>query len=68
MDIPVKTCKQCGNVYVVPYIPSLGIELVLTLFTSIIGGGIYWWIRGRGIRCPVCHSRDFDVIHKELAL
>ncbi len=67
MKVPVKICKSCGEVYIIPYIPSLGVQFWLAAFTGI-GGIIYWAIRGRGIRCPKCHSRNFDVVLRELDL
>jgi len=65
VTVPIKTCKQCGEVYVVPYIPSLGLQAVFSMFFGLFGL-IYWWIRGRGIRCPRCHSRDYVVTSKEV--
>ena len=65
ISVPVRTCMKCGVVYVVPYIPSLGIQAVLAMFFGLFGL-IYWWIRGRGIRCPRCHSKDCMVTFKEI--
>lgn len=65
INIPIKTCKSCGEKYVVGYHASVGIQFWLTVIT-FIGGIIYWAVRGRSERCPKCKSRDFDVVYKEI--
>lgn len=64
INVPVKRCRCCGEVFVVGYYASVGIQFWLTLLT-FIGGIIYWAIRGRGERCPKCKSRDIEVMKYE---
>jgi len=65
LNIPVKTCKNCGEIFVTGYHASVGIQFWLTALT-LIGGIIYWAIRGRSERCPKCQGREFDIAFKTL--
>ena len=65
LSVPVKTCKNCGEIFVTGYHASVGIQFWITAFT-ILGGIIYWAIRGKGERCPKCRGREFDIDHKTL--
>lgn len=65
LNIPVKTCRNCGEVFVTGYHASVGIQFWLTTLT-FIGGIIYWAIRGRSERCPKCKGKDFDTMFKML--
>jgi len=65
INVPIKTCKRCGEKFVVGYYASVGIQFWLTLLT-FIGGIIYWAVRGRGERCPKCKNREFEVKYMEI--
>jgi len=65
INVPVKTCKRCGEKFVVGYYASVGIQFWLTWLT-FIGGIIYWAVRGRGERCPKCKNREFEVKYMEI--
>jgi len=65
MKIPLKTCKNCGNTFVIGKYGSLGVMFWLTALT-LIGGIIYWAIR-RKERCPSRGGKtSFDVEYKEI--
>lgn len=61
INVPVKACRKCGEVFVIGYNASVGIQFWLT-FLTWIGGIIYWGVRGRGERCPTCKSREVDML------
>ena len=65
LNVSVKKCKNCGEVFVVGYHASVGIQFWLT-WLIWIGGIIYWAIRGGVERCPNCKSKDLDVTYKEM--
>jgi len=64
LNIPVKVCRKCGEIFVTGYHASVGIQFWLT-FLTFIGGIIYWAVRGRGERCPKCKSRDIELLKYE---
>lgn len=68
INAPVKRCKSCGEVFVEGYHASVGIQFWLTWLGGIIGGVVYWAVRGRGERCPKCKSRNLDVTYKEIEI
>jgi len=55
INIPVKTCKNCGEIIVVGYHASVGLQFWITVLTSV-GGIVYWSVRGRSERCPMCNG------------
>jgi hypothetical protein len=61
INVPIKTCRNCGEVFIIGYHASVGIHFWLTFLTGLIGGIVYWAVRGRNERCPVCKGRDIDV-------
>jgi len=58
ITMTVKTCRNCGHVFVEGYYGSLGMQFWLSAFT-LFGGIAYWALRGRGERCPRCKKRHF---------
>ena len=46
LNIPIKTCKNCGEIFVTGYHASVGIQFWWTALT-FIGGIVYWAVRGR---------------------
>jgi len=65
LNIPIKTCKNCGEIFVIGYNASVGVQFWLTCLT-FIGGIIYWAIRGRNERCPRCLKTEFNVEMRKL--
>jgi len=65
LNVPVKTCKNCGEIFVTGYHASVGIQFWWTALT-LIGGIVYWAVRGRSERCPKCKGRDLNVAFKTL--
>ncbi|MGH9984431.1 MAG: hypothetical protein ACRD8W_10810 [Nitrososphaeraceae archaeon] len=61
INVPIKTCRNCGEVFIIGYHASVGIQFWLTFLTGLIGGIVYWAVRGRRERCPICKSKDIDV-------
>lgn len=57
--VPLKTCNKCGETFINGYHGSVGIEFWLDM--TLIGGIVYWAMRGRGERCPRCKSKRFSV-------
>lgn len=57
--VPLKTCNKCGETFINGYHGSVGIEFWLDI--TLIGGIVYWAMRGRGERCPRCKSKRFSV-------
>ncbi|HII36211.1 MAG TPA: hypothetical protein HA319_04090 [Nitrosopumilaceae archaeon] len=65
LNVPVKTCKNCGEIFVTGYHASVGIQFWYTALT-FIGGIIYWAVRGRSERRPKCKGRELDTSFKLL--
>ena len=65
INVPVKTCTDCGEVFVIGYHASIGIQFWLTVLT-LIGGIVYWAVRGRSERCPKCKGRNYQTVLKTL--
>ncbi len=65
INIPVKTCKGCGEIFIVGYHASVGIQFWLTTLT-FFGGIVYWAVRGRSERCPKCKGREYETSFKKL--
>jgi len=65
LNVPVKTCKNCGEIFVTGYHASVGIQFWYTALT-FIGGIIYWAVRGRSERCPKCKGMELDTSFKIL--
>ena len=64
INIPVKTCKRCGEIFVTGYYASVGIQFwltALTLVESFIGA-----VRGRSERCPKCKGREYETTFKTI--
>jgi hypothetical protein len=66
IKVPVKTCSKCGETFVNGYHGSVGIEYWLDM--TIVGGIVYWAVRGRGERCPRCKKRKFSVRSYDLSI
>jgi len=60
LSVRVKTCCNCGHVFVEGYHGSVGIQFWLSALT-LVGGIAYWAMRGRGERCPLCKKKAFIV-------
>ena len=65
INIPVKTCKSCGEIFVTGYHASVGIQFWLTVLT-FFGGIVYWAVRGRSERCPKCKGREYETTFKTI--
>ena len=65
LNIPIKTCKNCGEIFVIGYNASVGLQFWLTCLT-FIDGIIYWAIRGRSERCPRCLKIEFNTEMRKL--
>jgi hypothetical protein len=65
INIPVKTCKSCGEIFVIGYHASVGIQFWLTVLT-FFGGIVYWAVRGRSERCPMCKGREYETTLKKI--
>ena len=65
LNIPIKTCKSCGEIFVIGYHASVGVQFWLTALT-LIGGIVYWAVKGRSERCPKCQGREFNTEFKVL--
>jgi hypothetical protein len=65
LNIPVKTCRSCGEVFVIGYHASVGIQFWWTALT-LIGGIVYWAVRGRTERCPKCKGKEYETTFKTL--
>jgi len=65
INVPVKTCTSCGEVFVIGYHASVGVQFWITALT-LIGGIVYWAVRGRSERCPKCKGRNFQSVLKTL--
>ncbi|MGY5143198.1 MAG: hypothetical protein ACW9XH_01830 [Candidatus Nitrosopumilus sp. bin_32a] len=65
INTPVKTCKSCGEIFVTGYHASVGVQFWITVLT-VVGGIVYWAVRGRGERCPKCKGRVFDISYKTI--
>ena len=63
INVPVKTCKSCGEIFVPGYHASVGIQFWLT-FLTFVGGIVYWAVRGRSKRCPKCKGREYTITFK----
>lgn len=65
INIPVKTCKSCGEKFVTGYPACVGIQFWLTALT-FFGGIVYWAVRGRSERCPKCKGREDETTFKTI--
>ena len=65
INIPVKTCKNCGEIFVVGYHASVGIQFWITVLT-FVGGIVYWAVRGRSERCPKCKGKEYETSYKKI--
>jgi len=65
LNIPIKTCKNCGEIFVTGYHASVGIQFWWTALT-FIGGIVYWAVRGRSERCPKCKGQELNVQFKTI--
>ena len=65
INIPVKACKSCGEIFVIGYHASVGIQFWLTALT-FFGGIVYWSVRGRSERCPKCKGREYETNFKTI--
>jgi len=65
LNVPIKTCKSCGEVFVIGYHASVGIQFWWTALT-LIGGIVYWAVRGRTERCPKCKGKEYETAFKTL--
>ena len=65
INVPVKTCTNCGEVFVIGYNASVGIQFWITALT-LVGGIVYWAVRGRSERCPKCKGRNYQTVMKTL--
>jgi hypothetical protein len=65
INIPVKTCRSCEEIFVTGYHASVGIQFWLTALT-FFGGIVYWAVRGRSERCPKCKGREYETTFKTI--
>ena len=65
INIPIKTCKSCGEIFVTGYHASVGIQFWLTALT-FFGRIVYWAVRGRSERCPKCKGREYETTFKTI--
>ncbi|HKQ21762.1 MAG TPA: hypothetical protein VJS91_06965 [Nitrososphaeraceae archaeon] len=65
INIPVKTCKSCGEIFVTGYYASVGIQFWLTALT-FFGEIVYWAVRGRSEPCPKCKGREYETTFKTI--
>jgi predicted nucleic-acid-binding Zn-ribbon protein len=65
INIPVKTCKSCGEIFVAGYHASVGIQFWLTALT-FFDGIVCWAVRGRSERCPKCKGREYETTFKTI--
>ena len=65
INIPVKTCKNCGEIFVVGYHASVEIQFWITVLT-FVGGIVYWAVRGRSERCPMCKGKEYETSYKKI--
>lgn len=65
INVPVKTCTNCGEVFVIGYHASVGVQFWITVLT-VVGGVVYWAVRGRSERCPKCKGKNYQTFLKTL--
>lgn len=65
INIPVKTCKNCGEIFVVGYHASVGVQFWITVLT-FVGGIVYWAVRGRSERCLICKGKEYETSFKKI--